>query len=79
MLNAPDAFQNHQEYLSVIEGRVEMTLDGKTTIVNAGDPEVLVPRRTVHSVKGFKGEKLIFREKPDPAGLYKALYVSPKI
>jgi mannose-6-phosphate isomerase-like protein (cupin superfamily) len=57
----------------VVEGRVEITLNGKTTAVKAGDPAVLVPRRAVHSVKGFKGEKLIFREKPDPAGIYKAL------
>jgi mannose-6-phosphate isomerase-like protein (cupin superfamily) len=57
----------------VIEGRMELTVNGETTIVNAGDPAVLVPRRAVHSVKGFKGEKLIFRERPDPAGLYKAL------
>jgi mannose-6-phosphate isomerase-like protein (cupin superfamily) len=57
----------------VVEGRVEITLNGKTIPMKAGDPEVLVPRRAVHSVKGFKGEKLIFREKPDPAGIYKAL------
>ena len=57
----------------MIEGRVEITLDGKTTVMKAGDAAVLVPRRSVHSVKGFKGEKLIFREKPDPAGIYKAL------
>jgi mannose-6-phosphate isomerase-like protein (cupin superfamily) len=57
----------------VVEGRVEITLDGKTSVIKAGDPAVLVPRRAVHSIKGFKGEKLIFREKPDPAGIYKAL------
>jgi mannose-6-phosphate isomerase-like protein (cupin superfamily) len=57
----------------VVEGRVEITLNGKTTTVKAGDPAVLVPRRAVHSVRGFKGESLIFREKPDPAGIYKAL------
>jgi mannose-6-phosphate isomerase-like protein (cupin superfamily) len=57
----------------VVEGRVEITLNGKTTVMKVGDPAVLVPRRAVHGVKGFKGEKLIFREKPDPAGIYKAL------
>ncbi|KIM93742.1 hypothetical protein OIDMADRAFT_21493 [Oidiodendron maius Zn] len=70
----PHWHKNHQEFLSVIEGRVEITLDGKTTLMKAGDPAVLVPRRAVHSVKGFKGERLIFREKPDPAGIYKALF-----
>ncbi|CAI6080528.1 unnamed protein product [Clonostachys chloroleuca] len=70
----PHWHMNHQEYLSVVEGRVEITLNGKTTILNAGDPAVLVRRRDVHGVKGFKGESLIFREKPDPAGAYKALF-----
>ena len=59
----------------MVEGRMEITLSGKTSILKAGDAAVLVPRRAVHSVKGFKGEKLIFREKPDPAGIYKALLV----
>jgi hypothetical protein len=57
----------------VVEGRVEITLNGNTTVMKAGEPAVLVLRRAVHSVKGFKGEKLIFREKPDPAGIYKGL------
>lgn len=59
--------------MTVLEGRIEMTLDGKKSIINGGDPEVLVPRRAVHSFTGFKGEKLVIRERPDPAGLYKAL------
>ncbi|KAH8892924.1 hypothetical protein GQ53DRAFT_646362 [Thozetella sp. PMI_491] len=66
--------KNHQEHLSVVEGRIEITLNGKTTVLKAGDPAVIVPRRAVHSIKGFKGEKLIFRERPDPAGIYKALF-----
>ncbi|KAI9709551.1 MAG: hypothetical protein M1820_003311 [Bogoriella megaspora] len=70
----PHWHMNHQEYLSVVEGRIEITLNGKITIVKAGDPAVLVPRRAVHSVKGFLGEKLVFREKADPTGLYKALF-----
>jgi mannose-6-phosphate isomerase-like protein (cupin superfamily) len=73
MANTYEYVQNHQEYLGVVEGRVKITLNGKTSIMNAGDPAVLVPRRAVHSVEGFKGEKLIFREKPDPAGICKAL------
>lgn len=52
---------------------VQITLNGKRTEIKAGDPAVLVPRRAVHSVRGFKGEKLTFRERPDPAGLHKAL------
>lgn len=57
----------------MIEGKVKIRLNGNTVLMKAGDPAVLVPRRAVHSVRGFKGEKLIFREKSDPAGIYKAL------
>ncbi len=57
----------------MLEGRLEMTLDGKKNIVKAGDPTVLVKRRIVHTVKCFKGERVVFREQPDPTGDYKAL------
>lgn len=50
-----------------------VTLDGKEILVKAGDPPVLVPRRAVHSMKGFKGERVRVRERADPGGDYKAL------
>ncbi|KAK3318087.1 hypothetical protein B0H66DRAFT_602688 [Apodospora peruviana] len=70
----PHWHMNHQEWLGVVEGRVEITLDGKPAILKAGDPDVLVGRRVVHSVRAFKGERLVLTEKPDPAGIYKALF-----
>ncbi|ETS73148.1 hypothetical protein PFICI_15093 [Pestalotiopsis fici W106-1] len=69
----PHWHKNHAEYLTVLEGRMEVSLDGQKVIVEAGDPPVLVARRVVHSIKSFEGERLVFRERPDPAGLYKAL------
>lgn len=50
-----------------------MSLDGEKIVAHAGDPTVLIPPRVVHSMKGFKGERLVFREKVDPGGEYKAL------
>lgn len=50
-----------------------MSLDGEKIVALAGDPTVLIPPRIVHSMKGFKGERLVFREKVDPGGEYKAL------
>ncbi|KAI2606661.1 hypothetical protein GGR54DRAFT_411426 [Hypoxylon sp. NC1633] len=70
----PHWHKNHAEYLVVLEGRAEVTINGNKIILEAGDPAMFVPRRVVHSVKGFKGEKLIFRERPDPAGMYKAMF-----
>ncbi|KAI1100846.1 hypothetical protein F4804DRAFT_317698 [Jackrogersella minutella] len=66
--------KDHAEYISVLEGRMEVTLNGDKVILRAGDPVVYIPRRVPHSMKGFKGEKLVFRERPDPAGMYKALF-----
>ncbi|KAI1384397.1 uncharacterized protein F4822DRAFT_415020 [Hypoxylon trugodes] len=70
----PHWHKDHAEHLSVLEGRLEITLNGEKIILKAGDPEVLIPRRVVHGVRGFKGERLCFRERPDPAGMYKALF-----
>ncbi|KAI0860227.1 hypothetical protein F4860DRAFT_504096 [Xylaria cubensis] len=70
----PHWHKEHAEYLSVIEGRIEFTLNGEKIVLNAGDPDLFVPRRVVHSFKSFKGEKSILRERPDPAGIYKALF-----
>ena len=63
--------------MTVIEGRFEFNLNGKKTIVKAGDPIVILPRRSIHSVRGFKGERGVFREEPNPPGIYKALQVIP--
>ncbi|KAI0399320.1 hypothetical protein F4802DRAFT_53911 [Xylaria palmicola] len=70
----PHWHKGHTEYLSVIEGRIELTLNGDKLILKAGDPALRVPRRVVHSFSSFKGERVILRERPDPAGLYSAMF-----
>lgn len=64
--------KNHTERMTVIEGRLEVVLDGKKMIVKAGDAPVVIPARAVHSLRGFKGEKLVFQEQAFPGGPYKA-------
>lgn len=68
----PHWHKNHTERMTVIEGRVEMVVDGKTTILRAGDPPLFIPPRAVHSMKGFKGERLVLQEQALPGGSYKA-------
>nr|GAT57099.1 predicted protein [Mycena chlorophos] len=63
----------HTENMSVIEGRVEATVDGKKKIFRAGD-EFLIPPLAVHALQGFKGERLVMREKAEPGGDYKVLF-----
>ncbi|KAI1425315.1 hypothetical protein F5Y12DRAFT_747939 [Xylaria sp. FL1777] len=66
--------KKHAEYITIVEGRAKLTLDGKEIIVKAGDPPVLIARRVVHSVESFKGERAIIQERPSPGGIYKALF-----
>ncbi|KAI0202413.1 hypothetical protein F4808DRAFT_421540 [Astrocystis sublimbata] len=74
-LNVPPHWhKEHSEYLSVIQGRIELTLNGDTVILSPGDPALLVPRRAIHSFVSFAGERVVLRERPDPAGLYKAMF-----
>jgi len=71
---APHWHKYHDEYMSVTEGRLEVTVEGITRIVSAGDEPAFIPRWHVHSMKGFQGEKVVFQEKAVPAGPTKALF-----
>ncbi|KAJ2997706.1 hypothetical protein NUW58_g566 [Xylaria curta] len=71
-LNIPPHW--HKEHADVSEGRIELTLNGDKLILKAGDPVLFVPRRIVHSFTSFKGERVVLRERADPAGLYKAMF-----
>lgn len=62
----------HSERITVLEGRIEITLGWEKRIVKAGDEAVLIPRYTRHGFKSFKGERAVMREIADPAGPYKA-------
>ena len=59
--------------MTVLEGRLEVTLNGEKILLKPGDPALIIKPRCIHSMKGFKGERLVFREQVDPPGLYKAL------
>lgn len=78
--------KRHSERMTVLEGRVELTLDGTKRILQAGggggdgqgtgtSATVVIPPYTVHGFQGFEGERLVMREVADPPGSYKAEYV----
>lgn len=69
---ADRTYQYHDEYMRVIEGRLEVTLEGKTFVVTPSDDQVLIPKGQAHSLKSFKGERLVFEERTAPPGDYKA-------
>lgn len=58
--------------MRVIEGRLEVTLEGKIFVVTPSDGQVLIPKGQGHSLKSFKGERLVFEERTAPSGDYKA-------
>lgn len=62
----------HDEYMRVLEGRIEITLDGQKRIVTADDGEQLIRAPLVHGLRSFKGERLVMLEQTTPPGDYKA-------
>lgn len=67
----PHWHKKHSERMTVLEGRVEVTLNGEKRTLQAGD-EVVIPPYTVHAFRGFPGERLVVRESADPPGSYKS-------
>ena len=61
----------HDEHMEVTRGRVELTAEGKTTILKAGDPKLVIPRWHVHGFSFIKGEAATLKEYTDPPGNFK--------
>jgi mannose-6-phosphate isomerase-like protein (cupin superfamily) len=49
-----DFVHGTNELVAVVEGRLEMTIDGTRLVAEPGD-EVFIPRRALHSVKNIHG------------------------
>ncbi|KAK8091672.1 hypothetical protein PG997_002033 [Apiospora hydei] len=64
----------HGEYHIVLEGRLEITIDGKVIILKAGEPALYVPPKGVHSIRSFPGERMVAQERAEPPGTYKLEY-----
>lgn len=56
-----------------------ITLDGKATVATPETGTMFIPRWSVHSFRGFPGEKTVFEERNQPSGEYKALLVPPSL
>ncbi|KAH8777369.1 hypothetical protein F5883DRAFT_543377, partial [Diaporthe sp. PMI_573] len=69
----PHWHSSHSEVMDVREGRIQVTIDGVTSVVVAGE-KAHIPAGAVHSIKGFPGERVVVRESADPAGEYKHLF-----
>uniref|UniRef100_A0A4E9DU38 Cupin type-2 domain-containing protein n=1 Tax=Gibberella zeae TaxID=5518 RepID=A0A4E9DU38_GIBZA len=70
----PHWHKYHDEHITVLEGRMTITLDGKATVATPETGTMFIPRWSVHSFRGFPGEKTVFEERNQPSGEYKALF-----
>ena len=61
----------HDEYMKVLRGRMEFTLDGVKTIVSADDDELEIIRGVVHGFSVIEGVEVLFRERTRPGGGFK--------
>lgn len=61
--------------MRVLEGRLEVTIEGKKQIITPDDGEVTIPALLVHGLQGFKGERMVMIEQTSPPGDYKARQV----
>ena len=68
----PHWHKHHDEYMRILRGRVEFTLDNRTTVISPSSPELLIQRRHVHSFRFLEGEAAMFMERTDPTGGFKA-------
>lgn len=61
----------HDEYWEVLEGRVKVYTGGEEFVMTVGDPQRTTPRRTVHGLTAFKGERMVLKESTTPNGPFK--------
>lgn len=67
----PDWHALHDEYWTMLEGRMLATVDGKRFTLNAGDETLCIPRCHLRGLKAFKGERAVLTESSVPSGEFK--------
>ncbi|KAH9474776.1 hypothetical protein JR316_0013241 [Psilocybe cubensis] len=70
----PHWHDKYDELFRVIKGRLRVRIGDVTRDYTAEDGEILIPRGTIHSLHGFKGEETIFEERTDPMDGEKELF-----
>lgn len=63
--------QNHDEWIEVLEGELDIMIEHDHVRVRAGDDAKHIPRGRMHAMKGIKGVALHIRERTDPVGRFK--------
>ncbi|KAJ4985467.1 hypothetical protein SVAN01_09032 [Stagonosporopsis vannaccii] len=65
----------HDEYLSILEGELDIYCDGIWRRMTPNDGMLVVKRCTVHGFAGIPGVRMVLREACQPDGEYKEAWV----
>ncbi|KAF8153187.1 hypothetical protein B0H34DRAFT_95874 [Crassisporium funariophilum] len=66
--------ETHDEYIRVVQGRLEVSIGTETRVYVPSDGEAHIPKGTVHSFRCFQREECIFDERGDPMDGEKELF-----
>lgn len=58
--------EDHDEIMTIYEGRLKITLGGQTKVYTPESGEVFIPRGVPHSIESFKGEACVASERTNP-------------
>ncbi|KAJ3886498.1 hypothetical protein GG344DRAFT_57324 [Lentinula edodes] len=58
--------EDHDEIMTIYEGRLKITLGGQTKVYTPESGEVFLPRGVPHSIESFKGEACMASERTNP-------------
>jgi len=59
--------EDHDEIITVLEGKLQVTLGSEVKVCTPESGEAFVPRGILHSLKGFKGVRCVFTERTNPS------------
>jgi mannose-6-phosphate isomerase-like protein (cupin superfamily) len=55
----------------VTKGRILVTVEGRESVLAAGDEPIIVPRWKIHGMRGFQEEAFALKERTNPTGSFK--------
>ncbi|KAJ3488270.1 hypothetical protein NLJ89_g11635 [Agrocybe chaxingu] len=70
----PHWHETHDEFLRIVQGRIEALIGSTTRIYVPEDGEICIPKGTVHGFRTFEGEHVIFEERTEPMDEEKELF-----
>ncbi|KAJ3897978.1 hypothetical protein F5879DRAFT_673014 [Lentinula edodes] len=69
--------EDHDEIMTIYEGRLKITLGGQTKVYTPESGEVFIPRGVPHSIESFKGEACLASERTNPTEFGQKLLRNP--